>query len=119
MGIRQKRLKIFQKIRKTYFSCVFGYDEFSAKSKKAVLTLLSLSLTGYFCSVRATVLRSVNVNNMAASSMYDDCNYTIMWEASPEELLEISRENPLTPELREKVLAVDGVKSIIPRTSSA
>ena len=48
----------------------------------------------------ATVLRSVNVNNMAASSMYDDCNYTIMWEASPEELLEISRENPLTPKLR-------------------
>lgn len=79
-----------------------------------MLTLLSLSLTGVFLFSAATVLRSVNVNNMAASSMYDDCNYTIMWEASPEELLEISRENPLTPELREKVLAVDGVKSIIP-----
>lgn len=92
---------------------------FQRNPKKAVLTLLSLSLTGVFLFSAATVLRSVNVNNMAASSMYDDCNYTIMWEASPEELLEISRENPLTPELREKVLAVDGVKSIIPRTSSA
>lgn len=92
---------------------------FQRNPKKAVLTLLSLSLTGVFLFSAATVLRSVNVNNMAASSMYDDCNYTIMWEASPEELLEISRENPLTPELREKVLAVDGVKSIVPRTSSA
>ena len=77
---------------------------FQRNPKKAVLTLLSLSLTGVFLFSAATVLRSVNVNNMAASSMYGDCNYTIMWEASPEELLEISRENPLTPELREKVL---------------
>ena len=36
-----------------------------------------------------------------------------------EEFPEISRNNPLTPELKEKILAVDGVKSINSRPSSS
>ena len=51
--------------------------------------------------------------------MYEKCNYTIQWEADLEEFPEISRNNPLTPELKEKILAVDGVKSINSRASSS
>lgn len=50
----------------------------------------------------ATVVHSVNAKNMAAVQMYEKCNYTIQWEADLEELPEISRNNPLTPELKEK-----------------
>ena len=92
---------------------------FSRNPKKAVLTLLSLCMTGIFLFSAATVFRSVNVNSMAANSMNDGCNYTISWEGNPEEILEISRHNPLTQELREKVLAVNGVETMISRTSSA
>ena len=51
--------------------------------------------------------------------MYEKCNYTIQWEADLEELPEISRNNPLTPELKEKILAGDGVKSMNSRTSAS
>lgn len=88
---------------------------FQRSPKKAVITLISLSMTGVFLLCAATMLRSVNVNNMAAASMSDGCNYSIKWGASLEEVPEISRKNPLTKELREKILAVDGVESIIAR----
>lgn len=85
---------------------------FRRNPKKAVLTLLSLGMAGVFLFSTATVVHSVNAKNMAAVQMYEKCNYTIQWEADLEEFPEISRNNPLTPELKEKILAVDGVKSI-------
>lgn len=92
---------------------------FQRNPKKAVLTLISLSMTGVFLFSAATLLRSINVNNMAANNMKDDCNYSIEVESSTmEEFPETLRNNPLTPELRQKILEVDGVKSITPRTGS-
>lgn len=92
---------------------------FRRNPKKAVLTLLSLGMAGVFLFSTATVVHSVNAKNMAAVQMYEKCNYTIQWEADLEELPEISRNNPLTPELKEKILAVDGVKSMNSRTSAS
>ena len=92
---------------------------FRRNPKKAVLTLLSLGMAGIFLFSTATVVHSVNAKNMAAVQMYEKCNYTIQWEADLEELPEISRNNPLTPELKEKILAVDGVKSMNSRTSAS
>ena len=92
---------------------------FRRNPKKAVLTLLSLGMAGVFLFSTATVVHSVNAKNMAAVQMYEKCNYTIQWEADLEEFPEISRNNPLTPELKEKILAVDGVKSINSRASSS
>ncbi len=85
---------------------------FQRSPKKAVLTLVSLSMTGVFLLCAATLLHSINANNMAASSMGDGCNYAIQWGADIDKLAEASKNNPLTLELREKILAVDGVESL-------
>ena len=90
---------------------------FQRNPKKAVLTLISLSMTGVFLFSAATLLRSINVNSMAANNMKDDCNYSIEVESpAMEKFPETLRHNPLTPELRQKILEVDGVDSVIPRT---
>lgn len=90
---------------------------FQRNPKKTVLTLISLSMTGVFLFGAATLLRSINVNNMAANNMKDGCNYSIEVESpTMEEFPETLRHNPLTPELHQKILEVDGVESITSHT---
>ena len=47
-------------------------------------------------------------------AMGDHCNYEVSWMDSggAEGVPDIARENPLTEELRQKLLALDGVESI-------
>ena len=51
---------------------------------------------------------------MAIEAMGDHCNYEVSWMDSggAEGLPAIARENPLTEELRQELLAIDGVESI-------
>ena len=77
----------------------------------AINGVLAVSYTHLFLFSTATVVHSVNTKNMAAVQMYEKCNYTIQWEADLEKFPEISRNNPLTPQLKEKILAVDGAVS--------
>lgn len=111
--------KTSQKSGKQLSPSYLAVMNFRRNPKKAVLTLLSLGMAGVFLFSTATVVHSVNTKNMAAVQMYEKCNYTIQWEADLEKFPEISRNNPLTPQLKEKILAVDGVKSINSRTSAS
>ena len=49
----------------------------------------------------------------------ENCEYQNNWNCKKFGSQEISRNNPLTPQLKEKILAVDGVKSINSRTSAS
>ena len=62
----------------------------------------------------ATVLNSISPEKMAIEAMGDHCNYEVSWMDSggAEGLPAIARENPLTEELRQEPLAIDGVESI-------
>lgn len=87
---------------------------FRRSRKKTVITLVSLGLTGVFLVTAATVLNSISPEKMAIEAMGDHCNYEVSWMDSggAEGLPAIARENPLTEELRQELLAIDGVESI-------
>lgn len=87
---------------------------FRRSRKKTVITLVSLGLTGVFLVTAATVLNSISPEKMAIEAMGDHCNYEVSWMDSggAEGLPAIARENPLTEELRQGLLAIDGVESI-------
>ncbi len=90
---------------------------FERSRKKTVMTLISLGLTGVFLVAAATVLDSINVNNMAESQMGDGCNYTIFWNDSVglEQLPDTERDNPLTDVMREELLTLPEVEAVTAR----
>ena len=90
---------------------------FRRSRKKTAMTLVSLGLTGVFLIAAATVLNSIDADNIAASQMGDGGSYTILWSDSVEleKLPDTARHNPLTAALRERLLALPGVESITAR----
>lgn len=87
---------------------------FKRSRKKTAITLVSLGMTGVFLVTAATVLNSISPEKMAIESMGDRCNYEVSWidSTGPEEFPEIAQENPLTEELRQELLSLDGVDAI-------
>ena len=94
---------------------------FYRSRKKAVMTLVSLGMTGVFVLAAATVLRSIDVENMAVAAMGDGANYTISWHDSVgfENIPDTARDNPLNESLQKELLALDGVEKVTPHQCTA
>ncbi|HIW84693.1 MAG TPA: ABC transporter permease [Candidatus Dorea gallistercoris] len=104
-----------------------GYQEMSTtrlmlsnlgrNRKRTAITIFTLGVTGIFFMVVATVLSCMSPQVMAEDAVRGDISiYVDSWEGdamNPErELKNIQRNNPLTEELKEQILAVPGVESI-------
>ncbi len=87
---------------------------FERSRKKTVLTLLSLGLTGILLIAAATVLNSIDPYRMATALMGDECSYCVSWEDSVDvtDIPDTARNNPLSPELKEQLLALSEIADI-------
>ncbi len=93
---------------------------FQRSRKKTIITLTSLGLTGVFLVAVATVFNSISPEKMAIELLGDHCNYEVSWidSGGAEGFPDIARENPLTEELRQELLTLDGVESITPHEAT-
>jgi ABC-type antimicrobial peptide transport system permease subunit len=83
---------------------------FSRNRKKAVVTALSLSLTGILLLCVSAYANSVDVKEMAQSQFGDRSQYLLQYEDfAGREFVEMQRENPLGRALREELAAIPGV----------
>lgn len=87
------------------------------KKKNSFITVLAMSLTGIFVVVVATVLSCANPKDSADNSLvgqYEVCtNVESGNREHPErEWNNVIENNPLTEELRQQILKIDGVKDV-------
>ena len=83
---------------------------FSRNRKKAIITALSLSLTGILFLCISACANSVDVNEMAQSQFGDRSQYLLKYEdyAGPK-FYGMQKENPLGQALQEELAAIPGV----------
>ena len=87
-----------------------AWMNFSRNRKKAVVTALSLSLTGILLLCVSAYANSVDVKEMAQSQFGDRSQYLLQYEDfAGREFVEMQRENPLGRTLREELAALNGV----------
>ena len=85
--------------------------------KRTVVTIVTLGITGIFFMVVATVLSCMTPESMTTQDIRGDVSISLDFESGnqmhPEkELYKIQQNNPLSEELKEQILAIDGVKEI-------
>ena len=88
-----------------------------ANRKKSILTICSMAATGVFFMVVATVLSCANPKEAADSDILGSYEISPVVEFNnrehPErEWKEIQKNNPLTEELKEQILQIDGIHSV-------
>ncbi len=86
---------------------------FSRNRKKAFVTALSLSLTGVLLLCVSAYASSVDVKEMAQSQFGDRSQYLLQYEDhAGREFVEMQKENPLGPALRENLSAIPDIDYI-------
>lgn len=88
----------------------------SRNKKRTVMTILTLGATGILFIVTATVCSCMDPKIMARQELRGDIRISVdAWDDDmyPERFLyNIQQNNPLTEELREQLLQIDGVKDV-------
>lgn len=93
----------------------------SRNKRRTVVTIVTLGITGIFFVVVATVLSCMNPKSMTTQDIRGDVSIFIDFDSGnqmhPErELYKIQQNNPLSEELKEQILSIDGVKKIESQT---
>ncbi len=103
-----------------------GYDEMNTRrltltnlnrnKKRTAMTILTLGATGILFITAATVCSCMDPEVLARQELWGDIQISVdSWddEMYPERYLQnIQQNNPLTEELREQILQIDGVKDV-------
>ncbi|MCB7520262.1 FtsX-like permease family protein [[Clostridium] hylemonae] len=104
-----------------------GYEEMNIRrltasnlgrnKRRTVVTIVTLGITGILFVVVATILSCMNPKTMAMDTTRGDIHITLNSESGnkmhPErELSNIQKNNPLTEELKEQIVSIDGVDRI-------
>lgn len=97
-----------KKTRKGYQDITVGKLAFvylAGNKKKSAITICSMAITGLFFMVVATVLSCANPTEAANNSMLGE------YQVSP--IIEFNnKDNPLTEELKQQILQIDGISSV-------
>ncbi|RBP66053.1 ABC-type lipoprotein release transport system permease subunit [Alkalibaculum bacchi] len=116
---KNKRRKAKGK-RKSYSNVTvprLSYIYLFANKKNSIITIVSMGITGVFLMVVATVLSCANPRESANNSVLGQYEISIHMETGNKEHPErewssIIRDNPLNDRLKEKIEAIDGIKSV-------
>lgn len=93
-------------------SCL-AWMNFSRNRKKAVVTVISLSLTGILFLCVSAYANSVDVKEMAQSQFGDRSQYLLQYEDyAGQEFIDMQKENPLGLDLQKELAAIPGVDFI-------
>ncbi len=83
---------------------------FSRSRKKALITALSLSLTGILLLCISAYANSVDIREMAQSQFGDRSQYLLQYEDyAGQEFVEMQKDNPLGQSLQQELAAIPGV----------
>lgn len=86
-------------------------------AKKSVMTICSMAITGFFFMVVATVLSCAKPSEAADNSMMGEYQLSPVIEFGNKEHPElewsrVQKDNPLTEELKEQLVQIDGINSV-------
>ena len=89
----------------------------AGNKKKSMMTICSMAITGLFFMVVATVLSCANPREAADNSIMGEYQISPVIESDNKEHPELAwsqvqKNNPLTEELKEEILQIDGVNSV-------
>ena len=89
----------------------------AGNKKKSMITICSMAITGLFFLVVATVLSCANPNEAADNSLMGEYQISPIIENNNREHPErawsqVQKNNPLTEDLKEQILQIDGIDSI-------
>ena len=112
--------KTAKKSRKGYFDITvtrLSMIHLAGNKKKSMITICSMAITGLFFMVVATVLSCANPSETADHSIMGEYQISPIIEFNnkehPElEWTQVQKNNPLTEELKEQILQIDGVNSV-------
>ncbi len=98
-----------------------AWMNFARSRKKAVVTAISLSLTGILLICVAAYANSVDAREIALASFGDGSDYLLMQheDAFGEAFVETQEENPLGEDLQERIAALPGVDYITAYSSTS
>lgn len=98
-----------------------AWMNFARSRKKAIVTALSLSLTGILLICVAAYANSVDAKEIALASFGDGSNYLLMQHenAFGTAFVETQEENPLGKDLQERLAALPGVDYITAYSSTS
>lgn len=109
----EKRRKSFSNINISKLSYIYLFGN----KKNSVITIASMGITGVFLMIVATVLSCANPRESANNSVLGQYDISLNVEPGNKEHPErewrnIIRGNPLNQSLKEKIEAVEGIKSV-------
>ena len=118
MRYRSEQTK--KKIRKGYSDITvtrLAMVHLAGNKKKSLITICSMAITGLLCMVVATVLSCADPNEAADHSVMGEYQIAPIIDNNDKEHPElewsqVQQNNPLTEELREQILQIDGIDSV-------
>lgn len=118
MRYRSEQTK--KKIRKGYSDITvtrLAMVHLAGNKKKSLITICSMAITGLLCMVVATVLSCANPKEAADHSVMGEYQIAPIIDNNDKEHPElewsqVQQNNPLTEELREEILQIDGIDSV-------
>lgn len=119
-AIRYRDEQTTKKRRKGYSDLTVGKltrIHLAGNKKKSMITICSMATTGVFFMVVATVLSCADPNEAADNSIMGEYQISPIIEFGnkehPElEWSQVQKKNPLTDELKQQILQIDGVASV-------
>lgn len=94
-----------------------GVRNFARDGKRAASITLSLSIGGILLLVVSSILL-IRSPEMQARQSFPDGDYKIYLDAGRPESEVMAEGNPLNEELKQKILAIDGVTAVLPKRQS-
>ena len=119
-AMRYRGAQTAKKRRKGYSDITIGrltMIHLAGSKKKSMMTICSMAITGLFFMVIATVLSCADPGEAADNSIMGEYQIFPIIEFDnkehPElEWCQVQKNNPLTEELKEQILQIDGVNSV-------
>ena len=89
----------------------------AGNKKKSMMTICSMAITGLFFMIVATVLSCANPNEAADNSLMGEYQISPVTDNNNKEhpkleWSQVQKNNPLTEELKEQILQIDGIDAI-------
>ena len=109
-----------KKSRKGYFDITvarLALIHLAGNKKKSMITICSMAITGLLFMVIATVLSCANPEEAADNSIFGEYQISPVIDFNNKEHPElewskVQKNNPLTEEIKEQILKIDGVNSV-------
>lgn len=106
--------KTTKKLRRKIKPITMAFMNFTRNPQKAIITTISLGITGIILMCISTYINSIDLYSMARKQLGDGGNYLISWQSSVamKDTHKFQRNNYFDDKLKEKILSLESVTNI-------